>query len=342
MKPGKHIISILSYEVKIPTQYAEAGDRHWEKTYFRWSNVGPDNKNYVALHKTFGKSDPIKEWIDEKSLDDSYDPEKLKKMYPRERQLFLVYDHNNPGDGLQVLDFSYHNFGKLLDERLENAPSEGEWDDFSEPDENGFLLHVTVVEKSGGGYTFSEARAIDFVPRKDLLPDEIANHDICLDDCLVEYSYDELKRLFLGLDEEAKPKEKERESRDAEPIEDSQKEEDRPKAKVNGKKTERKTVEKTDSPRERPTISRGDDVIYNAKRYSVARIKEGKLILVDDEDMLPGIDPDDCERIDTESEKESLKRKVKKEETKKEKKPTTVPVNEVEENDESWDADWEE
>src|SRR5690606_17628626 len=64
-KPGVHTVDVIPYTVKKGKHtpggnpYAEEGELHYERTYYMYRSVGPEEKPYVCLAKTFGKPDPI-------------------------------------------------------------------------------------------------------------------------------------------------------------------------------------------------------------------------------------------------------------------------------------------
>lgn len=204
-KPGRHTIDIIPYKVKqaVPALEIEAGEEHFEKTYYVYRRVGAEEITVVCPSKTFGHRDPIQEYRNRLSDDPESDPEAIKKWNPKERQLFLVYDHADKDAGLQVWDESFHLFGKLLDSRIANSDEEEGYDEFYFTDEGeGMTLKITVEESSTGKYKFNEVTAIDFKPRKEPLPEELLENVPCLDDFPREMSYRDLKKLFLQLDDD--------------------------------------------------------------------------------------------------------------------------------------------
>jgi hypothetical protein len=205
LKAGVHNIDIVPF-VPNPTnpfydpKYPD--DLHYERTYWQYRNLGPEGKAYVALCK-LGKRDPVQDWLRDHSNDPSQDQEYIKNLVPKERQLFFVHDHAEPGK-LKVLDVSFHNFGKLLDSRIKTSPEDSGWDEFYFADDGGSTLRITVEEASmGGGRPFCEVTAIDFLPRKEGqgIPKQVMDQVCCLDDLLVVLPYDKLRTIFLGGDD---------------------------------------------------------------------------------------------------------------------------------------------
>lgn len=198
-KEGRHEIAILPYIPKIsPDDYVVVGKPYWERTYYRYNRIGAEEKNYVCLSKTFKKPDPIQDHLREIARRGDADQAFIKSLEPKKRQLFLIYDLKDTEKGIQLWETSFHTFGKHLLDRIQASPEEKGWDLFYYPG-CGLNLEIYLKEVSRGGYKFLDTVSIDFNEREKALPEDIENHKHCLDDFLVEYSYDALKRIFLAL-----------------------------------------------------------------------------------------------------------------------------------------------
>lgn len=199
-------IDIIPYVVPegAKNPYAEPGDLHMERTYYSHRDIGPDGDMYPCMKKTFGKPCPICDHRQHMLKDPDSDAEAIKQMAPKERQLWNVFDHDDPDRGAQLWDFSFHLFGKLMNSRVNNADEEDGYEFYADPDE-GMTLKVGFEEKSFGGNTFYEATTIDFKPRRQPLEDELLDKALVLDSLLIEYEYDELKEIFLQTKHEDKP-----------------------------------------------------------------------------------------------------------------------------------------
>lgn len=204
-KPGTRRIAIVPYLVKKGKEtrggnpFAPAGVLHYERTYFAYRAVGPDEKMYTAPSKTFGEPDYIKEHREQLARNPDTDKDTINALNAKERQLFLVWDLEDKEKGLQLMELSYHNFGKKLDSRIKNSTDEEGWDQFYFPDEGGFNLKLTIEEVTGR-FKYKDCTAIDFIARREPLPDHIVNHGFDLDEMPRRVGYEELKRAFLGLD----------------------------------------------------------------------------------------------------------------------------------------------
>ena len=304
MKEGVKTIDILPYTVGKGNPFADEGMEYFERTFFIYRRIGPDEKSYVCPSKTFGERDYIQEWKQEKSSDPKYTADELKALNPKERQLFLVRDHAEP-DKILLWEVSYRLFGELLDSRVKNASEKSGWEFFYDPDESGFSLRLTITEKDAGGFSFTEVTAIDFEPRDEPLPAKFSNHGICLDKLLVKKSYDELRRIFLGLPAE-----------DDDSVENDEADAPQPK-KDRPKKDRPKKVEAEEKPepkkerRKLPTaddfdLAVGDDVKYDGSIWSIMKISgDGtSLILTDEDDNIEkAISPSDVKKLGKKKEK---------------------------------------
>lgn len=332
---GIREVDIVPFIAGKGNPFAEVGELYFERTFWCWRYIGAEEKTYACLHKTFGKKDPVQEWKNEESKNPNADQKYLKDLSPKERQLFLVWDHADKTK-LQIWEVSHHLFGKLLDSRIKNSPERLGWDQFYFPDEDGMSLRLTFEEQSGGGFTWLDVTAIDFIPRDEALPDKIQNHGICLDDIIVETSYNELRQVFLQVDEEG-------EGRPAKKDEKKEEKKEERTEKVETKKEEPKTETKKAVTAEDLGITKGDEVVHDKVLCTVVKIAEdGTLTLMDsNDDIIKGVDPSNVKIPKTEkveTKKEEPKKETKKEEPKaetKKEKPT-----ESDEDAEGGDDDW--
>lgn len=308
LKTGTSEIDIIPYIVGGKgNKFADKGELHYERTFFSYRYIGIEEKHYVCSSKTWGKPDYIQEWRAKEAKKDDIDADTLKQYNPKERQVFLIYDHDDKSKGLQLWEISYFCFGKLLDSRITNAPEKLGWDLFYFPDEDGMSLRLTIEEETGGGYKFKNVMAIDFVAREDPLPDEIVNHKICLDDLLVETPFEKLKNIFKGVSSDdnepeessGEPKKERKKKPKTEPEEES---DDEPE----------EDVEKTASDY---GLEKNDEVLYKGEVHTIMKIsKDGtSLMLLDgNEDLVKAISPADVELVkDDEPEEESQESKDK-------------------------------
>ena len=274
-KEGTHLIDVIPYLVKKGKDvqggnpFAETGELYYERTFFTYRSIGVEEKSYVCPSKTFGEPDYIQEYRQKESKNPAADADHLKSLNPKERQIFLIYDRKETEKGIQVLEVSFHLFGKLLDSRIKNSSDEDGWDRFYFPGDDGMTLRLTVEEKSAGGYKFSEATAIDFLRRKEPIPKKILDHRIDLDEMPIEIPYEKLKSIFLGVTDGQKMEDQENSKR----VESA--------AKKEGTKKEVKVTTATDL-----GLKSRDSVLFKGRRHEIVKISPDgtSLTLLDEND----------------------------------------------------------
>lgn len=209
-KTGGFEIDILPFEVgeaaeKFKHSFASPGDLHFERTYFAHYGIGPDQDAVVCLARTFDKPCPVCEHRQELALDPKTPDKVISALAAKERQLFLVYDHNEPAKGVKLWEIAHWNFGRQLLAKIANASPKRKaaYQKFADPEE-GSTLRITGIEESMGGVgkPYSKYSVDEFEERSKALDDKLLDHGICLDDIVTPLSYEQLKRLFLQLDED--------------------------------------------------------------------------------------------------------------------------------------------
>lgn len=199
---GKMKLDILPYEVTVDNHPVVAkGDFWYQRTIFVHHNIGAEEKAYLCL-KTIGKKCPICEYRAKLVKSPDSDEDIIKALTPKEREVFNVMDLNDEKAGIQLWEFSYHLFGKLLETEIR----EGDDDLAGFADlEGGKTLEVRFKEKKMGKNTFLEADRIDFKDRDDY-DEDILEDVLDLDAILNVLSYDKLDAIFTDLeDEDEKP-----------------------------------------------------------------------------------------------------------------------------------------
>ncbi len=293
-KAGTIRIEIVPYEVPEnpkggPNPNAESGELWYERTFFTHRGIGVDDNSYVCPLKTAGKPCPICEYRKELMRTKDGDEDMIKSLAPKQRQLWNVFDHGEPDAGGRVWEISYHLFGKRLKAEINDADEDEGLDYFADPDE-GMTLRVGMKEKSGGGFTFSEAETVGFKPRRKPLSDEILAGARPLDDLLIILPYDKLKSIFLQEEGIEHPETEWSETDDdddpagqdyAAVQEAEHKDEPPPKKKLSKPKSESKSAPTAES----LGIGKGDDVFYEGVTWTVVKVSPDgtKLNLVDDD-----------------------------------------------------------
>jgi len=183
----------------------EPGMLHYELSYTCHRGLGADEKGMYVCPKVAKKKCPVCEYRSQLLKEGKpWDDDVVKALRPKDRQLFLLYDLDDLDKGLQLWDFSYHLFGKMLNDRIKASDEDEGYEFFSSHDESGLTLKIAFDEKSLGGNKFAEASSIDFKPRKSAYPEDLIDKMPCLDDLLIIESYDKLHAiLFEGEVDEA-------------------------------------------------------------------------------------------------------------------------------------------
>ena len=197
-KKGVNVFDILPYEVSSNVNpFADKGELWYERTIFVHYNIGAEESSYLCL-KTVGKKCPICEYRAQlfKSKDDS-DKQQVQALRPSERQLFNVYDPED--DEYKILYLAHGNFGKVLDEEI-NEDEDEQYNFFFWP-EDGYRLKVRFSKESFDKGSYLKASRIDFRDR-DPYPESVVDELEDLDACLNVLSYEKLERIFLELDED--------------------------------------------------------------------------------------------------------------------------------------------
>ncbi len=199
-KKGTYRIDIIPYRVGKGNPFADEGAVWCERTYYTHRNIGPENKSYCCLAKTFKKKCPICEEIARLNRTGG-DADLIKALKPSERQLWNVKLLQSPDrdadlEGIKVLDQSNFLFGQLVDNKVAAADEEDHYENYFHL-EGGHTLKITVDQDSFAGKSFYKATNIEMKARKEDYDESIIEEACCLDDCLVELSYDKLKSIFL-------------------------------------------------------------------------------------------------------------------------------------------------
>lgn len=202
-------IDILLYKVGKGNPFADKGSYHYERSYWRHNGIGPNNLFYVCPRKTANKPCPICEEYDRLRDDPEASEKQIRALKPSWRQLFNVVDPNDRSKGVQIWDFSYYLFGELLIDYIEDEETREElkyWNEFEGGKTLRLGLKDTVI---GNSKPFPTVKRIDFRDRKkDYDPDKMLKEVHCLDDIIKVPTYEDLKKVFLQIDEGTDGKDK--------------------------------------------------------------------------------------------------------------------------------------
>lgn len=192
-KKGNVKMEIVPYECGTDNPHAEEGMYHWELTYYVHRDVGPGKHSFICPLENYGKQCPICDQNAKLRRDPDVEDDELN--FPKKRQLFNVFVHGEEDDGVQLFEYSFHQFGKKLVEELELAEDDNK-KDFYHVDKSGMTLVVGFKENPPYGY---EVARIDFTPRRKPLDASIVEQAYNLEEIVKGglKPYKKIKALFL-------------------------------------------------------------------------------------------------------------------------------------------------
>ena len=246
-KKGTYNLDFLPYQVSVTTHpEVDKGELWYQRTFFVHYGIGNDSNAFICP-KTIKKPCPICEHVKELfNSDDDNDVELAKDIKAKERELYNIINLDDQDKGVQLFEYSYHLFGKALDEEI----NEGDDDlgGFAEL-ESGKTVSVSFRKKKFGSNEFFETRKIEFDDREDY-EEDILDDVFDLDSLMVIQDYKTLQKALYDLDEEEEEEEEEKSSDDEEEEEKPKKSSSKKKNKKSSKKSSKKSKKKDDEDEE--------------------------------------------------------------------------------------------
>ena len=305
-KKGTYKLDVIPYTVsakKHPDGVA-AGELWCRRPFLIHYGIGVDNKPQVCP-RTIGKPCPICEYYERERKRPGADEDALKEIRAKARELYNVIDLDNEDEGIQVLEMSYHLFGKLLENEI-NEADDDEVAGFAEL-KGGKTLKVRFSESSMGTNKFLEATRIDFLDRDDYKK-SILDDVVDLDTVFNILPYEELEAVFLedegaGMaaddDDEPKSKSKKKSYKDDDddddeapktkkrPKSDDDDDDEKPKSRRSSKKEEPEDDDDDEAPKSRRSAKKAapeddDDADEKPKRKASSKKADD-----DDDDEAP-------------------------------------------------------
>lgn len=191
-----YVVSINNHPDK-KNGYPDKGDPWWRKPILTHKNIGVDNDTYICP-RTIGKKCPICEEASLLSQEYTKNETIITAIRAKKRDVICVQDADDPKAGIQIFDVSYHLFTKLLLKEVDNGKDE--YRNFAEP-EGGFTLSCRFEQGNYKGRKFWKIDRIDFEPREDYSA-RLLKQTVSLDDILIVLKYDELKNIFMQMEDE--------------------------------------------------------------------------------------------------------------------------------------------
>lgn len=309
----------------MPGDPPEVGDL-WYTAKFMQHRIqtGPKNTEIVLCPRTFtGKECPICERFFELKRDKDTDDKVSLKFYAQTRFLYCLKLPKD--DSLYLLDLARGNFQELLDTEL--STGEEEFGFFHDPEE-GYTLKIRFSKASYAGNSYPEATRIDFIDRKNPIPDSVLDEVPALDSLFEGHllSYSALEAKMYGNEED---------------YEEEEEEGDRstPSRKKRGRKVKEEEPEEEEPEEEEeeppPKKKRGRKVKEDREPAKKKRRGRKAKEEEEEEDDIPF--DDDPEEEEEESEPEPKKKKGKNKD--KGKKDSLCPIDCFGENDEHDECD---
>lgn len=214
------------------------GDLCPELAYNAHMRIGPNNNGYFCPFYMFQKPCPICEELKKFGFVPDTDKEKYdlkRSLMTKLRKAYNVVDINNAGKGVQLLDTSYHTFGKnlkdALDMEMKVDPTKGRRiTQFYDPDRPYIVTFQAVeVELKYKFTTCQNFKFRKFVDNDGKMPEDWLDKAVLLDDLVTEPSYEELRDAFTADPEEGDEppsRKKGRKDEDDEDDEDSEVDDD--------------------------------------------------------------------------------------------------------------------
>jgi hypothetical protein len=257
-------------------------------------NVGAQKKA-VVCPTTFGKPCPICEYILAEYKNPNKDDKELSAIKLKEREGYVIRDADNPKKGLFLLEMSYHNFGKKLEEEIREAEDDAVAG-FAELD-GGYTLKIRWAIETMGERKFIVASRIDFVER-DEIDEDILEQVPNMDDCVNLMEYEQLQKLFLEVgdededeDEDDDPKSKSKsKSKSKKKDEDEEEEDDDDDDPSSKKKSKSKKKDEDEEEEDESSDDEDDEDSPSLEDLEEMSSKELKKI-IKEKDL--DVDPDD-------------------------------------------------
>ncbi len=295
----KYRLNILPYVVKTRGyKYADEGAWHFERTYFVHNGVGPLERKYTCMVRTFGDNYkcPCCEGVTA-MLKEGMKKEDTREFTPKERQLFIVEDVDGD-DGIQIFETAYYagqgamGFGQEIDQKMKLFDEDDERLAFYSLTE-GMTLEVLVEKKTTPKGSYLAPTGIDFVKRKKQYSESLIEELPCLCDLIVPIEYAKLKSIYLQEPEENTG------GRDATQV-------------PPGRRQEREAAPKTNgsSAKKEDGYQKGDYVTYEGEECEVMKVGINGTLDLETQggELYRRVDPSEVTRVPVKDEEENTER----------------------------------
>lgn len=172
------------------------GDEWYRRPYGIHKNVGGTGRNVLCPKYTFGKPCPMCEEV-ANLYDEGFEKnEKLIRAVKAQKMCLFVIRINGK---ITLMDLSSGKFANELEKEINKSKDHSVYG--MALLEGGKTIRARFIEGTFEKSTFFKCDRIDFIDRDDI--DESIRDEIpSLDDLFKETSYEDIKKLFLGLDDD--------------------------------------------------------------------------------------------------------------------------------------------
>lgn len=213
-KKGMNTFDILPFRVskknyRVRSKDVKEGQAHYECTFFIHKGIGPEEKWVICPRESFGKDCSVCNYMRKKMKANALSEDDRKALSPKERQLFIVRDHDDDRKKKILENSHFRGFGELLKDKLLAVPETHYYQNFFHLTD-GCTLSVRAKDIPMGTGSFVGPVNIEMEKRKKPIDMDL-NKIPCLDKYLIEMETEDLEELFLEGRKSDKKKGKEKE-----------------------------------------------------------------------------------------------------------------------------------
>ena len=206
---GKNRINIIPYVIKTKNHPLvkrgdfEIGDTDYVMDCWVHRSIGVSEANVICLKETYGKPCPICEQM---AVQNKQGKEEESKALKAQRRVFYNIQALRDEGKVKVFETSHYLFEKeLIDEARDDE--DGGFIDFADEDE-GKEIKFRASEVSFAGRKYKEFKSFSFADREEPLSKEVLKQAISFDEIMEIPTYEEVEKIFYGVDEEDEKSEK--------------------------------------------------------------------------------------------------------------------------------------
>lgn len=206
VKEGENAIDIIPYEVKSKNhpQRRDIGKLDYKLSVAAHKSGAGALQGYIlCLKYTFGKACPICEERDRMIASGQFtkDDDEVKKLNFSKRVIYNIIDTQEPDKGIQLFSTSDFEVQKEIIEKAKySAKGEGEFIYFADIEE-GYVVTFRGAKRVGDFKGF-KPKDFNFEEREENYDESILSDVYQLDEMLHIPTYEEVKNIFIGKDEE--------------------------------------------------------------------------------------------------------------------------------------------